>query len=183
MIINKTYLKQYSLFPKNYDLTEVMGFLDVTEALFVRPLLGTSLYDEIVEQVKDDDISENNATLLTEGGLWQYLGAAFSLQTLPFAYAHVSQVGVTKGKSENSDSVELKDVTYLTSHLRATMEELKRFTFKWLSEHMGSFPTWNPDEEFCGCKKPMSCCDEGSFVEPQPMKLLYNLPRKDNSIS
>ena len=89
-IINKTYLKEFSLFPKNYDLSEVMNFLDVTEALFVRPLLGTALYDEIAEQVKDDDLSPENATLLTDGGLWRYLGACFTLQAIPFAYAHLT---------------------------------------------------------------------------------------------
>ena len=182
-IINKTYLKQYSLFPKNYDLTEVMNFLDVTEALFVRPLLGTALYDEIVKQVKDDDLSPENATLLTDGGLWRYLGACFTLQAIPFAYAHVSQVGVTKGKSENSDSVELKDISYLTSHLRSTMEELKKFTYKWLLEHEDSFPLWDPDEQACGCSRPVSCCEGGGLSKPEPRPIVYNLPRKDDTIS
>ena len=183
MIINKTYLKDYSLYPINYDISEVINFLDVTEALFVRPLLGTEMYDEIAEQVADDDLSDENATLLTDGGLWRYLGACFSLQTLPFAYAHVSQVGVTKGKSENSDSVELKDITYLTSHLRATVEELKKFTFTWLSERAGSYPKWDPNEAFCGCPKPVSCgCGDATFTEPQPMKLVYALPRKNDEL-
>lgn len=184
MIINKTYLKQYSLYPKNYDLTEVMNFLDVTEALFVRPLLGTDLYDEICEEVKNNTISETNATLLTDGGLWAYLGAAFSLETLPFAYAHFSQVGVTKGKSDNSDSVELKDITYLTNHLRSTMEELKKFTVKWLQEHSASFPTWDPDEQFCGCTKTVSsCCGTSAFTEPEPRPIVYNLPIKSDNLS
>ena len=183
MIIDEYNLRKYSMFPINYDLSEVMGLLDVTEALFVRPLLGEELYDEICAQVADDNLSEANATLLTDGGVWQYLGVCFTLQALPFAYAHVSQVGVTKGKSDNSDSVDLKDITYLTGHLRSNAEELKRFTFRWLSAHMGSFPTWEPESEFCGCAKPATCCGEPEFVEPQPMRAVYGLPRKSDKLS
>ena len=183
MIITKEFLKKYSLYPVNFDLSEVWNMLDVTETLFVKPLLGSDLYDEIVEQVKNNTLSPKNATLLTDGGLWRYLGAAFSNQTLPYAYIHFSQVGLTKGHSENSDSVELKDITYLSGHLRSTMEELKKFTFKWLLEHEDSFPLWNPDEESCGCSRPVSCCEGGGLSKPEPRPIVYNLPRKDDTIS
>ena len=181
MIINKQYLKKYSLFPGNYDITEVRNYLDVTEVLYVRPLLGVELYDLICKQVADDNLSPENSTLLTDGGLWRYLGAAFSLQTMPFVYAHFSQVGVTKGKSENSDSVDLKDINYLTSNLRATVDELKKYTFKWLLEHEGSFPLWKPEDD-CGCSRQSVCGCEASFVEPQPLKLVYGLPRKNDEL-
>lgn len=181
-ILTKQWIKDFSIYPKNYDLTGLMNFVNSTEMLFVKPLLGEELYDEICGQVEAGQVSPENATLLTDGGLLIYAGQAFALQTLPFAWGHVSQVGVTMGKTENSDSVDMKGITYLTSHLRSNLEEMKKFVFTWLSEHMGSFPKWNPTESFCGCPKPASCCDTGSFVEPQPMKHVYNLPREDNTI-
>ena len=185
MIITKNKMKEFSLFPTNFDLSEVWQFLDVTEQLFVRPMLGVDMYDEIEEQVKNNQVSPENATLLTDGGLWRYLGCAFALETLPFVYAHFSQVGVTKGKSENSDSADLKDITYLTSHLRSNLEELKRYTLLWLREHQDSFPLWNPDWNACGCEevRDICCSDNATFVKPQPMKLVYGLPKKDLSLS
>ena len=184
MIITKNKLKDYSLIPKNFQLDDIWNFLDSTEALFVRPMLGVDMYDEICGQVKSNTVSPENATLLTEGGLWSYLGCAFTLQTLPFVFAHWSQVGITKGKSENSDSVDLKDLTYLTNHLRSNLEEFKKYTLKWLQEHQESFPLWAPDWQACGCPEiQQSCCSgKAEFVMPEPLKILYGLPKKDVDI-
>lgn len=184
MIITKELLRKYSLYPVNYDLSEVWNMLDVTEQLFIEPLLGSDLYDEICEQVKTNQLSPENSTLLVEGGLWQFLGACFSNQTLPYAYLHFSQVGLTKGHSDNSESADLKDITYLTNHLRSIMEELKKLTINWLQEHEDSFPLWNPSEQFCGCTKTVSsCCGTSAFTEPQPRPIVYNLPIKSDNLS
>lgn len=182
-IIDEYHLKEYSLLPTNYDMSEVINLLSPTEFLFVKPLLGEDLYDEICEQVAEDNLSEANSTLLTEGGIWRYECCAFALQCLPYIYIHFSQTGLTKGHSENSESIDLKDLTYLTSHLRTNLETFKKYSFEWLSAHMGSFPTWEPESEFCGCSKPVTCCGEASFTEPEPMKVVYGLPRKNTDLS
>lgn len=178
-------MKEFSLFPANFDLSDVWQFLEATEQLFVRPMLGVDLYDQICDQVKNNQVSPENATLLTEGNLWRYLGVAFTLQTLPFVWSHMSQVGITKGKSENSDSVDLKDLTYITSHLRSNLEEFKKYTLKWLMEHKDSFPLWLPDWTACNCEEVHDACcsQDGKFVMPEPLKILYALPKKDLDIN
>ena len=76
MIINEKYLKQYSPIPVNYNMAEVKNYIPVAEKIWVIPLIGSDLFEEIDEQVKNNTVSEENATLLTEGGLWQYLAFA-----------------------------------------------------------------------------------------------------------
>ena len=115
MIINRTYLKKYSPLPENYDLSEVLNYIPVAEAIWVKPILGDDLFDEIEEQVANNEVSDTNATLLTTGGLWQYLSYCTVLEALPFVWSHISQVGITVGKSDNSDSITLKDITYVAS--------------------------------------------------------------------
>ena len=39
--------------------------------------------------------------------------------SMPYLAMHISQVGITKGKSENSDSVEVEDINYLTNYVRS----------------------------------------------------------------
>lgn len=180
-ILTKPWIKKYSIFPQNFDLSSVFNFVDVVELLYVKPLLGAELYEEISKQVKDGSVSPENSTLLTDGGLLIYAAQAFALHTLPYVFAHLSQVGITKGKSENSESVELGEISYLTSNLRATVDELKKYTFKWLLEHEGSFPLWKP-EDSCGCSRQSVCGCEVGFVEPQPLKLVYGLPRKNDEL-
>lgn len=178
MIINQTYLKKYSPIPLNYNLTEVMNYVGVAEKIWVIPLIGYDLFEEIDEQVKTNTVSEENATLLTEGGLWQYLAFATVYEALPVIWAHISEVGITKGKSDNSDSLDLKDMTYMTQHIRNQVEVLKDQLKKWICEHNESFPL--ADVCACGCS---SCCDHNAKLnKPNPEFLVYGTPRKNTNL-
>lgn len=173
MIINKQYLAKYSPLPSNYDFSEVMNYVPVAEEIWIRPLIGDDLYFEIEEQVKDNDVSEENATLLTEGKLWQYLSYATVLEGLPFIWTNISAAGITLGRSDNSESVSLKDMTYIESHLRRQVEFLKDSVKKWLCEHYESFPTL----DVCACE--CSCCGgTAKLNHPNPMKQLYSTRKR-----
>ena len=173
MIINEKYLKQYSPIPLNYSLTEVKNYIGVAEKIWVKPVIGSDLFDEIQEQVDENNISEENSTLLTEGGLWQYLAFATVLEALPIIWGHISEVGITKGKSENSDSLSLKDMTYIQQHIRGQVEVLKDQLKTWLCEHGESFPSL----DFCACG--CSCCNDGSKLnKPNAYQQLYSTRRK-----
>ena len=178
MIINEKYMKQFSPIPLNYNMAEVKNYIPVAEKIWVIPLIGYDLYDEINEQVADNEVSPENATLLTEGGLWQYLAFATVYEALPVIWAHISEVGVTKGKSDNSDSLDLKDMTYVSQHLRNQVEVLKDQLKKWICEHYESFPL--ADVCACGCN---SCCDHNAKLnKPNPEFLVYGTPRKNTNL-
>ena len=186
MIINKTYLKQYSPLPINYNLDEVLNYVPVAEKIWVLPILGQDLYDEIQEQVDNNQLSDENGTLLTDGGVWQYLSYATCLEALPVIYAHFSEVGVTKGKSENSESLDLKDLTYIENHLRRQTEFLKDSLIKWLCERQTTFPLFDPTcvcDCGCGCSTSSCGCDaNGKLNNPNKLKLLYSTLFKDTDI-
>lgn len=178
MIINQTYLKKYSPIPLNYNLTEVMNYVGVAEKIWVIPLIGYDLFDEIDEQVKTNTVSEENATLLTEGGLWQYLAFATVYEALPVIWAHISEVGITKGKSDNSDSLDLKDMTYMTQHIRNQVEVLKDQLKKWICEHAESFPL----ADVCACNCSSCCNHDAKLNRPNPEFLVYGTPRKNTNL-
>ena len=108
MIINEKYLKQYSPIPLNYNMAEVKNYIPVAEKIWVKPLIGYDLFDEIEQQVKDNEVSEENATLLTEGGLWQYLAFATVFESLPMIWSDISEVGITVGTSAKPVSIYFK---------------------------------------------------------------------------
>ena len=166
MIINEKYLKEYSPIPLNYDLTELRNYIGVAEKIWVVPVLGQDLYDEIQSQVDENKLSDENSTLLTEGGLWQYLAFATCLEGLAFIWANFSEVGITLGKSDNSESVNLKDITYIEANLRRQVEVLKDSLIKWLNSHLDSFPKYVPYME-----SPIG------MYEPNPNTQLLTPPR------
>ena len=166
MIINEKYLKEYSPIPLNYDLSEIRNYIGVAEKIWVVPVLGQDLYDEIQSQVDENKLSDENSTLLTEGGLWQYLAFATCLEGLAFIWANFSEVGITLGKSDNSESVTLKDITYIEQNLRRQVEVLKDSLIKWLNSHLGSFPKYIP-----------YCTSPEAMYEPNPNTQLLTPPR------
>lgn len=176
MIINESFFKKYSPIPVNYNMAEIKNYIGVAEKIWVKPLIGDELFDTIEEQVKNNQVSPEIATLLTEGGVWQYLSFATVYEALPVVWAHISEVGVTKGKSDNSDSLDLKDMTYVSQHLRNQVEVLKDQLKKWLCEHNETFPTI--DCCACGC----SCCNQPHLNAPNPNNEIYTTRRRNTNL-
>lgn len=174
MIINKKFLAASGVLPANFDYSNIMPYVDISERLWVIPLIGQEFYDELDEQVKNNNVSPENATLFTTGGLWMYLSYATALQALPFLYAHVSEVGITKGHSDNSDSVDLKDLTLLQSSLRSTVEYLKEQVLKFICEHSDSYPL----AFTCQCECNCTCGGVSKLKSPQKYQQLYTTNRK-----
>lgn len=173
MIINKEYLGKYSPLPQlgNYDFSEIINYVPVAQEIWLRPILGDNFLNELEYQVKHNQVSEENSTLFLEGGLYQYLSYATCLEGLAFIWAHFSQTGISLGKSDNSESITLKDLTYIESHLRRQVEFLKDKVIKFLCEHCKSYPIFNPSG-ICGCGCP--CSDGAKLNKPQPLWTIYS---------
>lgn len=171
-IINEKWLKEFSPIPLNYNMKELHNYIKLAETIWLEPILGYEFYNQLLNQVADNDLTEANSTALVEA-IWPYLGFAVALESLPIMWAHISEVGVTKGKSENSDSLDLKDMTYMQQHLRAQVEARKDYCKKWLCEHSDYYPLM--DCCACGC----SCCNENAKLNnPNPYQQLYRPYRK-----
>ena len=174
ILINEKYLKEYSPIPLNYNLKEVQNYIKIAEQIWLEPILGYNFYQELLYQVKANEVSEENSTLFTEA-LYPLLGYAVALEALPFLWTHISEVGITLGKSDNSDSLTMKDLTYVENHLRRQVEARKDYLIKWLDCHCESFPLYHPT-----CNN--SCCNEKGLNKPNPMFELYTPPRKNTTL-
>lgn len=171
-IINEKWLKEFSPIPLNYNMKELHNYVKLAEAIWLVPIIGDDFYNELLEQVAEDNLSDENSTALVEA-IYPYLGFAVAYEALPVLWAHISEVGITKGKSDNSDSLDLKDMTYVSQHLRTQVEARKDYCKKWLCERNESFPLLNCCA--CGC----SCCNDNAKLSmPNPYKQLYTTNRK-----
>lgn len=153
-LINEAYLKKYSPIPNNYNMEEIMPFVHPAEIMWVEPVLGTALYNELIQQVNENNVTELNSTLLLN--IYPYLAFAVVYSALPFIQFHVSEVGVTKGKSENSDSISNADANYMSAHLRKMVEEMKKLLKQFLDTNAEFYPLYRGDGTSCEC----SCNNE-----------------------
>jgi len=172
-IINAKWLKEFSPIPLNYNTKELDNYIKLSEAIWIIPVIGQQFYDELIDQVAENNLTEENSTALVEA-IYPYLGFAIAYESLPLTWAHISEVGVTKGKSDNSDSLDLKDMTYVQQHLRTQVEARKDFCIKWLCERSDKFPL------ICNCQcECNSCCgkDNSKLNSPNKLKQLYSTRR------
>lgn len=171
-IINDKWLKEFSPIPLNYNMKELHNYVKLAETIWLEPILGQDFYEKLLDQVAENNLSEENSTALVEA-IYPYLGFAVALEALPMTWAHISEVGVTKGKSDNSDSLDQKEMTYVSQHLRAQVEARKDYCKRWLCERHESFPLLNCCA--CGC----SCCnDNAKLNQPNPWKQIYKPYRR-----
>lgn len=165
-LTNKTLLSKYSPLPKNYNFDEIMLYQPISIAIWVRPILGDAFTEALEYEVEHNQVSEENSTLMTSGGLLQYLSYAMCYEGLPFIFAHFSEVGITLPDVDNSKSVDLKELNYIQDHLRRTLEFLKDNLIKWLDSHSDSFPLYHPIN--CG-----SCCEKKGLNLPNSGWQIY----------
>lgn len=173
-IINRSLLSKYSPLPLNYDYSEIMNYVPVAQEIWIRPLIGNALMDELEEQVANNNISEANQALMTEGFLLQYLSYATCYEGLSFIWANFSEVGITLGESDSSKSVTLKDLTYISDHLRRQVEFLKDSVKRYICERSNYFP------QVCQCEcECCSCCGNNAKLNaPNKFQQLYSTKRK-----
>ena len=176
-LINEKWLKEFSPIPLNYNLKELHNYIKLAETIWLLPLLGYDFYDELLDQVAQNNLSEENSTALVEA-IYPYLGFAVAYEALPVMWAHISEVGITKGKSDNSDSLDLKDMTYFSQHLRAQVEARKDYCKKWLCEHQDYFPNL----DVCGCECDSCCNNKAKLNYPNPWKQIHTTCRKDTRL-
>ena len=157
VLINEAYFKEYSPIPNNYNISDIEPYFKVAEKIWVEPVIGTPLYEELLEQVNTNTLTEENSTLLLV--LYPYLSFAIVFECLPFLSYHISEVGITKGKSDNSDSVSINDVNYINTHIRSQVEVMKTQLKKFLDDRSDNFPLYKPDN--CDCTNE---CDDCQWI-------------------
>lgn len=74
-LINEEYLAEYSLFPKNYNYDETFQYVKLAEQLYIVPIIGQEMYNELLDQVENNEVTHDNAQLLLQ--IYPYLGAAY----------------------------------------------------------------------------------------------------------
>lgn len=149
-LITEEYFKTYSPISDNYNIKDIKPYFHVAEKLWIEPIIGMPLYEELLDEVEKDEVTPENATLLLN--IYPLLAFAITYESLPFVGYHLSQVGITKGKSENSEPVSINDVNYISTQLRNQCETMKKLLKKFLDENAEHYPLYYADNTVdCNC--------------------------------
>lgn len=150
ILITEDYLKDYSPIPSNFNWDEIRPFISISEEVHIIPIIGRPLYDELIEQIIENDVTDINSTLLIK--IYQVEAIAVVIEALPFIWGHFSEKGITLGKSDNSDSITSKDLSTIQNHLIAQLTVLKKMLKEFLEGNYECYPLY-PREDNCCCDK------------------------------
>lgn len=137
-LMNKEYLKEYSLLPINFNTDEIWNFIPLAEQLHIVPIIGQEMYKELLDQVENNEVTPENASLLLQ--IYPFEGLAIMEVSMPYIAYHITEVGITKGSSENSDSVTTNDINYLTNYVRSQMTPCKERLIEFISQNSELYP-------------------------------------------
>lgn len=137
-LMNKEYLKEYSLLPINFNTDEIWNFIPLAEQLHIVPIIGQEMYNELLDQVENNEVTPENASLLLQ--IYPFEGLAIMEVSMPYIAFHITEVGITKGSSENSESVTTNDINYLTNYVRSQMVPYKERLIEFISQNSELYP-------------------------------------------
>lgn len=148
ILINEEMLKLYSLMSRNVGIDKVVPFINLSQPIYIEPILGQPLVNELVNQINDNNLTALNKALLIK------IAAPLALYTdylaiRGLAYS-ITQKGITKEASENSASLNEKELAQFKLDIKNQAEEASELLIKYLCECRDSYPLWAP-EDGCLC--------------------------------
>ena len=146
-IINEELLKLYSPLTLNADITDFYPYILLAQELYIKPIIGEALLIELKEQIKENDLTEDNSALIIK--IAPVLALYTCYQGLPFLWARLEAKGLTVKSSENSESIEMKDLNQLRLFLKNDAEAFQLTLIEFLCKCKSSYPLWQPDNESC----------------------------------
>mgnify|MGYP001191692582 FL=1 len=67
--------------------------------------------------MEENKVTGENASLLLQ--IYPFEGLALMEVAMPYLAVHITEVGLTLGKSENSESASVEHINYLTNYVRS----------------------------------------------------------------
>lgn len=155
-LINEDLFKAYSPVREDTAVVEFVPYILMSQTMYIKPLLGIPLYEELQAQIKaasvnpppaENPISPANRALIVK--LAPALSHYAVYQGLPFHWASLVNKGVTIRESENSKGVDINDVAQLRRWLKDDAERLARDLVSYIGG-CGLYPLYKPADA-CGC--------------------------------
>lgn len=147
-IISEELLKLHSPITSDVDITDFVPYLIVAQDLYVAPVLGEALMNELKSEVENNNLSAHNSALIIKTA--PVLAFYTVYQGLPFHWASIVNKGITIRESENSKGIDINDLAQLRRWVKDDAERFARLLIEFLCKCWANYPLWRPAEGW-GC--------------------------------
>lgn len=159
-LITEALFKLHSPVTSGTDITEFIPYICIAQELYIEPILGNALMDELKAQVGANNLTTPNSDLIVR--LAPALSFYAVYQALPFHWAAIVNKGVTIRESENSKSIDIKDIAQLRRWMLNDADILRNQLIDYMHRHKENYPLWNPQRN-CGTYPTSTGSDKQGF--------------------
>jgi len=142
LMISERTIKETSFIDENVDVNLIRTTIKTAQDIYITPILGTALYNEVLNQIDTNTLTTANTTLLDK-----YISLALLWWTLfegvdVFTYKFRNK-GILKETSEVSQTIGVDEVKRLMDSFRNKAEYYSERVTKFLYENQTTYPLIN----------------------------------------
>tara|TARA_R110002050_G_scaffold299386_1_gene464804 strand:+ start:1201 stop:1716 length:516 start_codon:yes stop_codon:yes gene_type:complete len=138
-------LKRKSIIDGNVDADKLIQFIEVAQDTHIQNYLGGLLYNKIQSLIINntiDDAGNSDYKTLLESYIKPMLVWFTQSSYLPFAMYQISNGGVFKHRSENSETISLEEMRMMLSKVTETAEFYTRRFVDYMDYNSTLFPEY-----------------------------------------
>lgn len=144
LLITVDDIKDNAPISSSIDPQHLEPFLPLAQTFHLKPVLGEPLYNELINAVSGDTISDNNYTLLVNY-VEPFLSWMAFYEGFPFIWSKTSAKGVTKSFSDNSQSLSKREFEMMKQEIYDKAITFKNHLVRYLEDNVDKFPSFRTE--------------------------------------
>jgi hypothetical protein len=142
LFVSRDEIVKFTALNGNIDTDNFVQWVKVAQDIHIQNYLGTKLFKKINDDIVAGTLTGNYLTL-TNVYVKPMLIHWSMVEYLPFAAYTISNKGVYKHNSENSDTVAKEEIDFLVEKERSIAENYTRRFIDYMSFNNSLFPEYN----------------------------------------
>jgi hypothetical protein len=139
-------LKRKSIIDGNVDTDKLIQFVEVAQDTYIQTQLGTALYDKLQSDVVASSLSGDYLTLVNTY-LKPMLIWFSQSEYMKYAAFQISNGGVFKHRSENSDSASLEEINNLVHQTKTTADFYTQRFIGYMNSNSELYPEFTTNQD------------------------------------
>jgi hypothetical protein len=141
LLISRTDLMKYTSLNGNIDTDKFIHFIKIAQDIYIQQYFGTNLLNKLKTDFAANTLTSDYSNLIT-AYLKPMLIHFAMVEYLPFAAYTISNKGVYKHSSDNSEVVQKNEVDYLVEKERVLAENYAQRFLNYMKFHLTLFPEY-----------------------------------------
>lgn len=141
LLISEAYLKEGTILNENVDIKNILPNIKLAQDEYIKPALGSDLYDEILDEMANSNLSAANDTLLTDfiKPCLKYYCLFEIGRDLTFKWMNK---GVMSKNSDNSNSIDLEGLKQIRAEYKDKGELYRDELIRYLIANQTDYPSY-----------------------------------------